>query len=289
MSPRRPASALALAACLVHAAGAFAQAPVIDGRDLDERLKRLERLQDSQSLLKLFEEVESLGAEVRELRGQLEVQSHTIDQLQERLRESYLDVDQRLQRVESAPPLQTAGAQQQPAAPAPAAPSPPAAPAPAVPQPPSQAPAPPATGQAPAAPVATPESEGIDPFEEQQAYTSAFNLLKSGRYEDAAAALRQFVAAYPAGSYAGNAQYWLGETYYVTRKFDLAMQEFQRLASIYPNSTKLPGALLKIGYIHHELGDKAEAERVLSDLRARYQDSAAAKLALKKLQDIRGQ
>ena len=277
---------LALAACLVHAAGAFAQAPVIDGRDLDERLKRLERLQDSQSLLKLFEEVESLGAEVRELRGQLEVQSHTIDQLQERLRESYLDVDQRLQRVESAPPLQTAGAQQQPAAPASAAPSPPAAPAPAVPQPPSQASTPPATGQAPAAP---PGSEGIDPFEEQQAYTSAFNLLKSGRYEDAAAALRQFIAAYPAGSYAGNAQYWLGETYYVTRKFDLAMQEFQRLASGYPNSTKLPGALLKIGYIHHELGNKAEAERVLSDLRARYQDSAAAKLALKKLQDIRGQ
>ena len=286
MIPRRPASVLALAACLVHAAGAFAQAPVIDGRDLDERLKRLERLQDSQSLLKLFEEVESLGAEVRELRGQLEVQSHTIDQLQERLRESYLDVDQRLQRVESAPPLQTAGAQQQPAVPAPAAPSPPAAPAPAVPQPPSQASTPPATGQAPAAP---PESEGIDPFEEQQAYTSAFNLLKSGRYEDAAAALRQFIAAYPAGSYAGNAQYWLGETYYVTRKFDLAMQEFQRLASGYPNSTKLPGALLKIGYIHHELGNKAEAERVLSDLRARYQDSAAAKLALKKLQDIRGQ
>ena len=67
------------------------------------------------------------------------------------------------------------------------------------------------------------------------------------------------------------------------------MQEFQRLASGYPNSTKLPGALLKIGYIHHELGDRAEAERVLSDLRARYQDSAAAKLALKKLQDIRGQ
>ena len=286
MNPRRPASVLALAACLVHAAGAFAQAPVIDGRDLDERLKRLERLQDSQSLLKLFEEVESLGAEVRELRGQLEVQSHTIDQLQERLRESYLDVDQRLQRVESAPPLQTAGAQQQPAAPASAAPSPPAAPAPAVPQPPSQASTPPATGQAPAA---TPESGGIDPFEEQQAYTSAFNLLKSGRYEDAAAALRQFIAAYPAGSYAGNAQYWLGETYYVTRKFDLAMQEFQRLASGYPNSTKLPGALLKIGYIHHELGNKAEAERVLSDLRARYQDSAAAKLALKKLQDIRGQ
>lgn len=279
MSPWQPAPALVLAACLVHAAGAFAQAPVIDGRDLDERLKRLERLLGSQSLLKLFDEVESLGAEVRELRGQLEVQSHTIGQLRERLRDSYLDVDQRLQRVESAPQVQTAGAQP----PAPAAPSAPEAAV--VPQPSAAA----GTGQAPAAPAATPEPGGIDPFKEQQAYTEAFNLLKSGRYEDAATAFRQFIAAYPAGSYAGNAQYWLGETHYVTRKFDLAMQEFQRLASGYPNSTKLPGALLKIGYIHHEFGNEAEAERVLNDLRARYQDSAAAKLALRKLQEIRGQ
>ena len=286
MSPWRPAPVLVLGACLVHAAGTFAQAPVIDGRDLDERLKRLERLLGSQSLLKLFEEVESLGAEVRELRGQLEVQSHTISQLQERLRERYLDIDQRLQRVESAPQLQTADAQQ-PAVPAPAASSVPettvpSAPTPSVPQPSATT-----AGQAPTASSAAPE--GVDPFEEQQAYTSAFNLLKSGRYEDAATAFRQFIAAYPAGSYAGNAQYWLGETHYVTRKFDLAMQEFQRLVSGYPNSTKLPGALLKIGYIHYELGNKAEAERVLSDLRARYQDSAAAKLALKKLQEIRGQ
>lgn len=285
MSLLRPAPVFVLAACLVHAAGAFAQAPVIDGRDLDERLKRLERLLGSQSLLKLFEEVESLGADVRELRGQLEVQSHTIDQLQDRLRERYLDVDQRLQRVESAPPLQAAGAQP-PAVPAPAAPGAPETAAPAVPQPPPQPSSTAATGQTPAAP---PESPSIDPFEEQQAYTSAFNLLKSGRYEDAAAAFRQFIAAYPTGSYAGNAQYWLGETHYVTRKFDLAMQEFQRLVSNYPDSTKLPGALLKIGYVHDELGNKAEAERVLNDLRVRYQDSAAAKLALKKLQEIRGQ
>lgn len=290
MNPRRSAPVLALVACLVHAAGAPAQAPVIDGRDLDERLKRLERLLGSQSLLKLFEEVESLGADVRELRGQLEVQSHTINQLQDRLRERYLDVDRRLQRVESAPQLQAAGAQQ-PAVPAPAAPNAPetaarSTPAPAVPQSPPQPSTTAAAGQAAAA---LPESGSVDPFEEQQAYTDAFNLLKSERYEDAAVAFRQFIAAYPAGRYAGNAQYWLGETHYATRKFDLAMQEFQRLVSNYPNSTKLPGALLKIGYVHDKLGNKAEAERVLSDLRERYQDSAAAKLALKKLQEIRGQ
>ena len=288
MNPRRTAAALALTVCLAPA-GAFAQAPVTDARDLDERLKRVERLIESEGLVKLFEEVESLGAEIRGLRGQLETQAHTINQLKERQRDLYLDVDQRLQRVESATPAQAAASspqqpQQPPAAPdasaGSAAASLPAATQPATPQP------SPAAGTADAGAAAT---AGVDPFAEQQAYQSAFELLKSASYEEAATAFRQFIATYPTGSYADNAQYWLGETHYITRRFDLALQEFQRLVSTYPGSQKLTGALLKIGYTHNELGNKAEAERVLTDLRSRYPESAAAKLALKKLQDIRGQ
>ena len=285
MNSRRTTAVIALAACLVPAAGALAQAPITDARDLDERLKRIERLLESEGLVRLFEEVESLGAEIRGLRGQQEMQAHTVNQIKERQRELYLDIDQRLQRIESGAPLQAAGAQQ------------PAAAAPAV-APSASAPATPQLPQSPAQPSATAATEpsataaapaGVDPFAEQQAYQGAFDLLKSGRYEDAAAALQQFIATYPAGSYADNAQYWLGETHYITRRFDLALQEFQRLVSEYPGSQKLPGALLKIGYTHDELGNKAEAERILSDLVERYPQSAAAGLARKRLVSIRGQ
>ena len=285
MNPRRTAAALALTVCLAPA-GAFAQAPVTDARGLDERLKRIERLIESEGLVKLFEEVESLGVEIRGLRGQLEMQAHTINQLKERQRDLYLDVDQRLQRVESAAPAQAAASspQQPPAAPAAPAGSA-AASLPA--DTPSAAPQPsPAAGTAGADAATT---AGVDPFAEQQAYQGAFELLKTGDYEEAAAAFQQFITTYPTGSYADNAQYWLGETHYITRRFDLALQEFQRLVSTYPGSQKLTGALLKIGYTHNELGNKAEAERVLTDLRSRYPESAAAKLALKKLQEIRGQ
>lgn len=282
MSLRRPAAFLALAVCLVHASGALAQVPVVDARELDERLKRIERLLGTESLLKLFDEVESLGTEVRELRGQLEVMSHTIEQIKQRQRELYLDTDQRLQRIESGVPTQTASPSPQPA-------TPPAAPA--------QAPAATAETAAPVQPAPalattpaaqTPPAAGIDPFAEQQAYQSAFDLLKSGRYEDAAAAFRQFIAEYPAGSYMDNAQYWLGETYYITRRFEQAVQEFERLVSMHPASQKLTHALLKIGYAHDELGNKAEAERVLGELIERHPQSAAAGLARKLLKPPAG-
>ena len=65
------------------------------------------------------------------------------------------------------------------------------------------------------------------------------------------------------------------------------MQEFQRLVSMHPNSQKLTHALLKMGYTHDELGNKAEAERVLGDLIERYPNSAAAGLARKRLVSIR--
>ena len=278
MISRRTAALVAFSACLAHATGTFAQAPVVDARDLDERLKRLERLIGSEGLLKLFEEVESLGTEVRELRGQLEVQSHTIEQLKQRQRQLYLDTDQRLQKIESAPPARAAGPLPQPSVPA--APTPTSRTAEGtVPMP---EPAPAASGAA-----GTTETVGVDPFAEQQAYQGAFDLLKAGRYEDAAVAFKQFIVEYPTGSYADNAQYWLGETYYITRRFAESVQEFQRLVVQHPNSQKLTHALLKIGYAHDELGNRAEAERVLGDLIARYPQSAAAGLARKRLVSIR--
>ena len=290
MNLRRTMTAFMLATNLVYAGGLLAQAPVTDPRDLDERLKRLERLFDSGGLFKLFEDVKSQDIEIGRLQGQLEELAHTINQLRQGQRELYRDIDQRLQRIESAPTAQAANPSPQPAVPPAASAAPAQTTAPA-----NQ----PATPPAAAAPRTTPTAEtqaatpatgdGVDPFAEQQAYQSAFDLLKSGRYEDAAAAFQQFLAAYPGGSYADNAQYWLGETHYITRRYKSALEEFERLVSKYPGSQKLAGALLKIGYTHDELGNKAEAERVLDDLVTRYPRSAAAGLARKRLLRIRGQ
>ena len=276
MNLRPTAPLLVLSAYLLHAAGAFAQAPVVDARGLDERLKRLERLFDSGGLFKLVDEVDSLGTEVRELRGQLEALSHRIDQLEERQRKLYLDTDQRLQRIESGTQAQVAGPSPQPATPSTVPPTPGSTATPTQP-----AATTPSTTETPST------TPGIDPFAEQQAYQSAFDLVRAGRYEEAATAFQEFIVEYPTGSYADNALYWLGETYYVRHQFEQAVREYERLVATYPGSQKLPDALLKIGYSHDELGNTAEAERVLGQLIQSHPQSTAATLARKRLLIIR--
>lgn len=247
--------------CLAVAVAATLAPGLASGQaqGLEERLARVERLVNSGTLLDLLDRVEGLQREVRELRGQVEQQRHLIDQAKGRQRELYLDLDRRLQRLEAGGQPPASGA------PAPAA-------------------TPGAAGTTPAA-----EPSGGDPLAEQAAYQRAFDLLKEGRYPQAAEAFTAFLKAYPDSGYADNAQYWLGEARYVTRDFKASLREFQRLVARYPDSGKLTHALLKIGYSHHELGNLAEARKVLADLVREHPGTTAARLAQDRLERIKGQ
>ncbi|RCX28430.1 tol-pal system protein YbgF [Thioalbus denitrificans] len=255
------AAAVALAFGL--GAAAPAQAQLFGGASRDEvaalqqRVERLERLLDSGSLADLLTRVERLQQEIQQLRGQVETQGFAIEELKKRQRDLYVDVDRRLGRLEAGGP-----------APAPAAA--PAAPGPA-------ATAPPAADSAPA---------GVDEVAEQQAYEQAFDLLKQGRYADAAAAFSRFLTDFPGGTYAPNAQYWLGEAYYVTRRFDEALAEFSKVRELYPDSQKVPDALLKMGYILIEKGERERARTLLNEVKQRYPGTTAASLADRRLQNM---
>ncbi len=260
--------AVALAAALSGTVAA--QAPVQDNARLGERLDRLEQQLKSDTLIEMHQTVQSLQREVQSLRGEVELQGHTLTQLKQRQRELYLDIDRRLQRIETG----QAGA----STPAPAA----TAPAQGV------TPQPDTTTTAAAAPGQTPTTAAtVDAVEEQRDYQAAFDLLKSGRYDQATQAFQNFLTKYPSGEFADNANYWLAEAYYVTRKFEPALKQFESLVAAYPQSQKLTHALLKIGYIHDELGERAKAEQVLDELIKRFPDSTAAGLARKRLQRIR--
>lgn len=296
-NPVRTAVALAVAASLVAAAG------VARASELEDRVTRIETLMQSQGLIDMLTQLQQLQREVQQLRGEVEMQGEQLRRMQEQQRTLYLDMERRLQQggaaavppgaavVPGAAPV-TPVAPGVPGAPAnmtiggaPAA-TPPGAEAPASAVPPTPA-APsavaPAATATPPAPAATPQA-GVATPEEQAAYEQALNILREGRYADAAQAYRQFLTTWPNGRYADNAQYWLAETQYVTRQFPQALEEFGKVVNGYPNSAKLPDALLKMGYIHYEQGDWKAARENLQAVTQRFPDSTAARLAGERLQ-----
>ncbi len=114
-------------------------------------------------------------------------------------------------------------------------------------------------------------------------YQAAFNLLKDGKYPEASAALRDFVARHRDHDLASNALYWLGEAQYVQRDFPGALAAFDGVLRDYPGARKAPDALLKAGYCQYELKRYDAARASLSRLAQEFPDSPAAAEAANRL------
>lgn len=112
--------------------------------------------------------------------------------------------------------------------------------------------------------------------EEQAAYDNAFELLKQSRYNDAIVDFRSLIAEFPNGALVDDAQYWIGEAYYVTRDFENALEAFETVVDQYPNSQRVPEALLKLGYVQAELGQTDQARRTLNQVITQYPGSRVA-------------
>ncbi|MDO9371351.1 MAG: tol-pal system protein YbgF [Gammaproteobacteria bacterium] len=241
---------------------------------LQARIMRLERIVEGQGMVEQITRIEALQQELQRLQGVIEVQTHEIEELKSSKQGANQDFDRRLHELESrstsaTPPPAPVTASE----PAPAAAAPSTAP--------STAPAKPPAAAPPSAPPAG------NATQEQAAYQQAFALLKEARYEKAITAFQDYLTRYPAGARADNAQYWLGEAYYVTRQFKEAQQAFQTLVDNMPTSPKHPDALLKIGFVHYELGQWDDARKSLSEVVKTFPTAPAAKLADTRLQRMK--
>ena len=92
-----------------------------------------------------------------------------------------------------------------------------------------------------------------------QVYNDAFKKLQDGDYAGAEKGFRTFVQRNPQHALAGNAQYWLGETYYARRDYQNAMTAFAEGYKAYKTSPKGPDNLLKLGVTLANLGRKPDA------------------------------
>ncbi len=109
----------------------------------------------------------------------------------------------------------------------------------------------------------------------REQYEYATNLIQRGAYDQAEIALKSFIQQHPSDELTGNAQYWLGETYYVRNDFKAAAVAFAEGYQKYPDSQKAPDNLLKLAMALGQQGQKDNACVALRQLEKRYPDASA--------------
>ncbi len=262
---RKTLLAAAFAAALVAAAPAAAQRA-----SLADRVAALEQqASNNQGNVDLLNQVSQLRNEVQALRSQVEELQQQNRQLMDTSKAQYLDLDGRINRLETGPVVPPADA-----VPAPAG------------KPAAAKPAPSASAKDRPPGVYGDKGALAKNADERAAYDTAFNALKAGDYVESARLFQAFVETYPEGSYAPNALYWLGESYYVTQNYQMAQLQFQALLDRYPTHDKAPGAMLKVGLSQFGLKQVEAAERTLADVSSKYPGTDAARTASDRLNAI---
>ena len=120
-----------------------------------------------------------------------------------------------------------------------------------------------------------PGNQGEPEVQPQQLYEQAYGSLLQKDYGGAEAGFEDFLKRHPNHQLAGNAQYWLGETFYVRGQFRAAAAAFLKGYQTYSRSPKAPESLLKLAMSLSRLGQKDAACSSYSELATKYPNPPA--------------
>jgi len=123
--------------------------------------------------------------------------------------------------------------------------------------------------------------------DEKSLYDTALELIRNRQYELAITQLQAVIDRFPAGEYAPNAYYWLGEVYAAMPEpdYEKARQAWAQVITFFPAHRKVPDAAFKLGKVHHLMGDCDKAKQLLNKVVEQYQGKSVAKLATSYLHD----
>ena len=232
---------------------------------LGQRVRHLEQLNQTRNQLQadLAFQVTQLQKEVRELHGLVEEHDFKLNQIQERQRDLYREIESRFAAGTSTAGNATPPAGNQNSALAEGATQPKGA------------------GTASkGVQTATAEAGPRGEFE------AAFELVRKRKYNQAVEGFRAFLTRYPQSSYSDNARFWIGQVYFAQSKLDDAVLQFKQLQTDFPQSSKIPSAMLKVADIYVKQQKWSEAKSIYNDIVARY-TGAQQQLARKGLQKIK--
>jgi tol-pal system protein YbgF len=116
-------------------------------------------------------------------------------------------------------------------------------------------------------------------------FETAWRSFERRDYQVASNRFRDFVKKNAKSKLAGAAQFWLGESLFAQKEFEKAIVAYDEVRH-YPQSDKIPAALLRQGNSFAELGEKLNARLVLQELIEKYPQSAEAPKAKQRLKAL---
>jgi tol-pal system protein YbgF len=215
--------------------------------DIDARVGRIDRIVSNQSLIQMAQQLDALQNDIRGLRGRIEELQNENLKLRKEQRDLYTDLDKRIAEASAAASAAANAAT--------------------------------AAASAAARPAAS-------PADEQALYSRALEEIRARNFASAVEMLRNLASTFPDGVLADNTQHWLGEAYYNLQDYDQAAAAFLGVTTRWPDSRKVPDALLMLGSTQAKQNKLPAARATLQQVITKYPDSDAAKKATERLAEL---
>ncbi|KAF4529473.1 hypothetical protein B566_EDAN018749 [Ephemera danica] len=107
-------------------------------------------------------------------------------------------------------------------------------------------------------------------------YEAGVKSFDQGKHKEAIISFQDFTKSFPKHKLAGNAQFWMGESYYQMKEYPRAALAYQDVITKYPGSAKFQAAMLKQGMALSSAGKKEAGRERLQELVKRYPNSPEA-------------
>lgn len=222
----------------------------------------------SAALVQMEMRVSAIENQLRELNGRIEELGLKLNQFEKNTDKKVNDAEFRLKTLEDA--QRGGGDAKAPAAGAGAGINVPPGTKPIAPMP------APGSQQASTPPAASSAPMLLPPGTPDEQFKFAFDFLKQNDYAQGERAMRAFADAHPNHPLTGNALFWLGQMYFVNKDYTKSAVSFAQSYEKFPDGSKAPESLQKLGVSLAQLNKKDEACTAFKQFQTQYPTAPVA-------------
>jgi tol-pal system protein YbgF len=220
-------------------------------QSLDKRVQSLEALVNGKGLLDMQNQLEQIRQDVAQLKGDLEVVTHQLEDMRTKQNATYTDLDTRVRKLETLAQSVTSG----------------------------QMPLAAANG----ANASGGDSKADVSQQESNAFAEAESLNQAGKYKEAFNAYDAFLKTYSGSKLVPDALYGMGYVQFALKSYKSSAATQQKFLESYASHPLAPNAMLNLANSQIQLGQIPAAKKTLKELIAAYPSAEVTPSAQKRL------